>query len=170
MDKIKTLAIKKETIFALTQFVLLTGIATLAPLFKQQLITGSVVNAVLFISTAVLGIQNAILIGLIPSVIALSVGLLPVVLAPMIPFIMIANSILIITFGYLKEKKYWLAVISASFLKFLFLFSTSSIVVNLLLKKEIASSIAIMMSWPQLLTALIGGLLAYLFLKALRKI
>ncbi|TSD05139.1 MAG: [Fe] hydrogenase subunit HymD [Parcubacteria group bacterium Athens0714_12] len=109
--------------------------------------------------------HNAILIGLIPSLIALSTGLLPPVLAPMIPFIMAGNTILILTFSYLKEKNFWLGVISASFLKFIFLFSASSIVINLLLKKEIAAKVALMMSWPQLLTALSGGLLAYLFLK-----
>jgi len=38
------------------------------------------------------------------------------------------------------------------------------------LKKEVAVKVATMMSWPQLLTALVGGLLAYLFLKSIRKV
>ena len=88
----------------------------------------------------------------------------------MIPFIMIGNTLLVVVFGYLKERDYWLGVIVASVLKFLFLFSISSIVIDLLFKKEIALKVAMMMSWPQLFTALIGGSIAYLFLKNTKKI
>jgi len=83
----------------------------------------------------------------------------------MIPFIMIGNTILILTFDTLKNKNYWLRVVTSSFLKFIFLYATSSVVINLLLKKDIAQQVAIMMSWPQLITALSGGILAYLSLK-----
>jgi hypothetical protein len=102
--------------------------------------------------------------------IALSSGLLPAVLAPMVPFIMVGNSILILVFSNLREKNYWMSAILASFLKFLFLFLSSSIVINLLLKKEIATTVALMMSWPQLFTAIAGSLIAYFFLKGVKKI
>ena len=161
MNQIKTLVINKEKIFVLSQFIILIGIATAAPLFHSQPITGSIVNATLFIAVVLLGVKSAILIGLVPSLIALSTGLLSPVLAPMIPFIMTGNAVLILVFNYLRNKNYWLAIISASFIKFLLLFSFS---------REISSAIAVMMSWPQLLTALSGGLIAYLFLKAVKKI
>jgi len=54
--------------------------------------------------------------------------------------------------------------------KILFLWSTSTLVVNLVVKKELSATIAGMMSWPQLATALIGGLIAYIFLKSINKI
>jgi len=168
MNQIKILALKRERVLILAQFAVLVGIATVAPLFHQQAVTGPIINATLFVSVILLGAQNAILVGLIPSLIALSVGLLPPILAPMIPFIMASNTILIIVFDYLKERSFWLRVILASVLKFIFLFSTSSIVVNLLLKKEIASKVVTIMSWPQLLTALAGGLIAYIFLKNIK--
>jgi len=170
MKQAKILAIKGEKIFALTQFAVLVGVAVIAPLFRQQAVTGPIVNAALFASVVLLGVQSGILVALIPSLIALSVGLLPPVLAPMVPFIMVGNTILVITFNCLKEENYWLGVAAASVLKFIFLFATSSIMIDLLLKKEIASKIAIMMSWPQLLTALTGGLIAYIFLKGVKKI
>jgi hypothetical protein len=170
MKQANILTIDKEKILFFIQFALLASIATLAPLFGQQAITGSIVNANLFVSTALLGVQAGILIGLLPSLVALSIGLLPPVLAPMIPFIMVGNTILVIIFNYLKETNYWLGVITASALKFIFLFSTSSIVIELFLKKEIAKKIATMMSWPQLLTALAGSLIAYTFLKGIKKI
>jgi len=164
MNQVKALIINKEKIYVLSQFIFLTGIAATAPLLgHQQAISGPIINAVLF-----LGVRGAILIALVPSLIALSVGLLPPILAPMIPFIMTGNAILILAFSYLREKNYWLAIISASLMKFLFLWGTSSVVIDLLLKKEIASKVAMMMSWPQLLTALAGGLIAYLFLRSFK--
>jgi len=165
MEKTKILALKRKTIVNSITFVLLLGVATIAPLFHFQPVTGPIVNATLFIAATLLGVQNAIFIGLLPSTIALSAGLLPPVLAPMVPFIMLGNTILIVAFNYLRKKNYWLGVISASVLKFLFLFGASSIVINLLLKREVATKVAVMMSWPQLATALTGGIIAYLFLK-----
>ena len=169
MNNAKALAIDKSKIAALTKLIVLIGVAVAVPFFHQQLITGPVVNATLFISTVILGTQMGMLVGLIPSVIALSIGTLPAVLAPMIPYIMISNTILILTFNYFRKKNFWLAVVLASFLKFIFLFATSTIVINLLLKKELAESVSAMMSYPQLLTALAGGILAALFLNLYNK-
>jgi len=161
MNNTKILAINREKIIVLTEFAVLIGVATIAPLLGQQAISGPIVNATLFISTIFLGVRAGILIGLLPSIIALSAGLLPLALTPMIPFIMIGNVILVLSFDFLKNKNYWLRVITASALKFIFLFSTSSIVINLILKTEIANRVAVIMSWPQFLTAIAGGTIAY---------
>lgn len=169
-EKTLTTIISKEKVFILIQFIVLVGIVSAASLLRQQAITGPIVNAALFISVGVLGTQNAILVGIIPSVIALSVGLLPPILAPIIPFIMLGNTILIVVFGYFKERNYWLGIILASILKFVFLFGASSIVIDLLLKKEIAQKAALMFSWPQLATALVGGLIAYFVLRSIKRI
>lgn len=163
MENKNILIADKEKIISFIQFIFLLSLATLVPLFHQQMITGPIINATLFIAVLLLGSRAALLVGLLPSVIALSIGLLPAILVPMIPFIITGNCILVLAFGFLKDKNYWLAIITASLLKFIFLFSTSSIVINLLLKKTLAPSILTMMSWPQLLTALFGGILAYGF-------
>jgi len=169
MIQIKTIAIKRTLVIDLTKFALLLSIAVVAPLIRQQIVTGTIVNAVLFISVVSLGVRGAVLIALVPSIFSLSVGLLPAALAPMIPFIMVSNIILVLIFDLLRKKKYWAGMISAGFLKFVFLTSVSFVVINLLLKKEIAQQVAVMMSWPQLLTALAGGVIAYLVLKSLNK-
>ena len=52
-------------------------------------------NAVLIIAAVLLSPFEAVLIGLVPSAVALSSGLLPLALAPMVPFIMIGNAILV---------------------------------------------------------------------------
>lgn len=170
MIQAKILTIKKEMVYSLAQFGILLSVVILAPLFFQQAITGVIVNAALFVSVIILGARNAILIAIVPSLIALSVGLLPIALAPMIPFIMAGNIILILCFGLLREKNYWLGVVMASSLKFLFLFSVSYVVMNLFIQQGVvAKATATMMGLPQLLTALAGGVIAYLFLKSYKK-
>jgi len=143
---------------------------TVAPLVKQQLIVGPIVNATLFISAATIGTAGAIMVGLVPSVISLSVGLLPPVLAPVIPFIMISNALLVSVFAIFRKRNFFLGIVAASVVKYLFLYATSSMVISLLLKKEVASSVAQMMSWPQLVTALAGGVLAWVSLRGAKRI
>ncbi len=161
--QIKILALNKPKIISLVYFSALLAVSIIAPLFHFQPITGPVVNACLFIAAALLGIQAGIMLGLLPSLIALSIATLPAPLAPMVPFIMVSNAILVVSFAYLKEKNFFLGIISASILKYLFLFSTSYIVIHLIAQKPIAQKAAQMMSWPQLATALLGGLIAYFF-------
>lgn len=171
MERIKANILNREKTLAMTKFAVILGLSVLAPMFKIQMITGPMVNALLFIATVMLGPYSAILIGLLPSAFSIAAGLLPWILAPMIPFIMISNAILILTFHYFYKKNYWLGVAAASVFKYAFLFITSQTLVNLIMKGASAAKAAvIMMSWPQLITALIGGIVAYFFLKFIKKI
>lgn len=163
--QIKTLALNKTKALSLVYFTSLLAVSIIAPLFHYQPITGPIVNACLFIATALLGVQAGIMLGLLPSLVALSVGTLPTPLAPMVPFIMASNAIMVVVFASVRHMSDTVGIIWASVLKFLFLFSTSFIVINLIAKKPIAQKAAAMMSWPQLTTALLGGLLAFAVLK-----
>lgn len=182
--QLKTLVLQKPLIVQLTTFAILLTIAIVAPLFHFQPITGPIVNATLFLGTLLLPIEYALMLCLLPSLVALSVGALPAVLAPMIPFIMVSNTILVVVFSEgvqllrshspkelnsLHSLRLFLAVIFASVLKFLFLFSTSYIIIHLIAQQPIAQKAAQMMSWPQLITALLGGAIAYLTIKVLKK-
>jgi len=55
-------------------------------------------------------------------------------------------------------------------LKFLFLFFNTTLIVKLLMKQELAIKVAQMMSWPQFFTAAIGGMLAFMALKWLKRV
>jgi len=167
MNQARAVAIPRVKTVAAVKFAVLVGVVSLAPFFLGQMITGPLVNAILFITVVMMGTQAAIAVALVPSLVSLSTGLLPPVLAPMIPFIMFGNVMLIFTFDYFRKKNFWLGIVAAALVKYVFLFSTSSVVIGLLLKKEIASQVALMMSYPQLLTALVGGVIAYLFLVTL---
>lgn len=165
MSETKVIVKEKDKLKEALMFTGLTGIAIMAPLFGIQSITGPIVNAVLFITTAVLGVKYGIFAGLLPSVISLFTGLLPLVLWPMIPFIIIGNAILVLLFHSLRQKNYWLGVSVSSAMKFLFLLGASRTVIQFFIKQPIASKISAMMSLPQFFTALAGGVIAYLFLK-----
>ena len=167
MNQARTLIAKRELATKLIQATLLIGVSTLSPLVHSQPITGTIVNAILFISTSLLGAKVAILTGLLPSIIALFVGLLPPTLAPMIPFIISGNIVLVLTFSLLGKKNYWIKVLLASGLKFFFLFSASSIFTNFIFKRNFLNMTA-MMQLPQLLTALSGGVVAYFFLRNIK--
>lgn len=166
----QSLEIEGEGVLFWVKFFALLGIIFAVPFLPFQGITGPIVNAILFISVVILSVRSAILLALAPSLIAVTVGTLPAVLLPMVPFIIAGNIILVFIFYRFRKNNYWIAVILASVLKFLFLYSTSFIVINLIIKKQLASAVSLMMSWPQLVTALAGGVVAYFFLKVIRKI
>ena len=100
---------------------------------------------------------------------ALSFGLLPPALAPIVPFIMASNAVLVLAFSLFKRVNYWLGVAIASFLKFVFLYFSTFVVLELIVKKELAQNVIMIMSWSQLVTALSGGILAFIFLKKLKR-
>jgi len=169
IEKTLSLGISKRILKEILLIAGLTSIILLAPVFKNQFITGTLVNAVLFISLAFLGIRSAMAIAVAPSLISLWFELLPFVLAPFIPFIVIGNTILVIVFSFLKKKNYWLSIVLASFCKFLFLFASSILFARFFSSQAISLAVARMMSWPQLITALMGGVLAKPLIKFLSK-
>lgn len=141
---------------------LLAGAIFLPSIIHQQAITGPLINAILLIATIVLTPSSALMIGLIPSVVALSRGLLPLPLAPMVPFIMLSNSVYIYFFNKLYKRSFVLGVITASALKFALLHGVSQWIMPQMLPGKVLAKASLMMSWPQLVTALAGGLIAWL--------
>lgn len=161
--------LSKQNVLALTTFIVLVAVAVIAPIFKIQYITGPIVNATIILSVALLGFENAVFVSLLPSPIALSVGLLPVVLLPMTPFIIIGNVIFAFVFSKFKTKDYWLGITLGAALKFLFIFLSAEFLIKMILKKELAEAVMAMMSWPQVVTALAGGVIAFGVLKIVKK-
>jgi len=167
-ENIISLDIKSVTVKAL-QLSAFVAIAVLAPYFSNQLVTGSIVNALLFISASVMGIEAAFLLCLIPSLISLYTGLLPLAIAPMIPFIMTGNALLILVFVSLKKRGFWFGALPAALVKFAFIWTMGMILANTILH-GIAKNVLLMISWPQFATAIAGAAIAYLFLKIIKKI
>lgn len=158
-------------------FLGLSTTAMSVPLIVHlQPFSGPIINAVLILILFIVGIRSALVVALIPSLVALAGGLLPAILAPAVPFIMISNVIFIITIDWFyntivdPQRGYWTGVLIGAGLKFAFLLTSTSIVSGLLLKQELAPKVAQIMSWPQFATAVVGGAIAWMVLRWLKKI
>ncbi len=132
-----------------------------------QMITGPAVNAMLLISGAYVGIIGAVIIGMLTPLIAFVRGILAPPLAPMIPFIMVGNAVLIIAYvisraklgkGYAGSA---VGLIIGAIIKFLILSSAVRFIVS------VPPPVAKAMQIPQLYTALLGGVIAFIVEKIL---
>ncbi len=128
-----------------------------------QFITGPLINTVLYLAAMIVGWQGGMLIGIFTPVIASIRGILPPPLTPLIPFIALGNSILVILFFWLQSKNKIAGIIIASLVKFLLLASAVKLVV------QVPPAIAQMMSLPQLITALAGGAIALVLARFFKK-
>ncbi|MDP2736427.1 MAG: hypothetical protein Q8O59_01425, partial [bacterium] len=153
MSILKEQVLEKVNVQALTGFLTLAGTATILPFFIHvQLLTGPIINAIFVLALFLVGIRSALVICLIPSLMALSGGLIPAILAPVVPFIMVGNAIFVLTIDWFynnakdNNKGYWLGIILGAALKFAFLFLSVSFIGRLLIKQELAVKVAEMMS------------------------
>lgn len=169
-------AVKVDTA-VIAQFLSLASVAAFLPfIIHIQWITGPVVNALLILILFIVGIRAALLMSLVPSVMALAGGLLPAVLAPVVPFIMISNVIFVLSIDYFYRSAknqmvgFWVGVGLGGLLKFLFIWFNANLMISLILKKELAAAVINMVSWPQFATALAGGVIAFAILKGLKRI
>jgi len=160
-NNINALIIRKDAVLTL----ILTIVAMLAPLLHSQLACGTIVNAILFVAASAVGFYWSAAVAAIPSLIALSAGTLPTFYAPMVPFIILSNIILCGTFALLKKYGYWPAALSACAIKFSFLVITAQILLSNNFLQLTVPALASMMGWPQLITALLGSVVAYALLK-----
>lgn len=136
----------------------LLALASVFPMFRlPQYITGTVVNFVLLIAVYVLGTIGGVTIGCLTPWIALMSGQMPFAYMP--PFIMVGNALYAISFGLLRKFKMpgmVLGILIGAVIKFLWLASS----VRYLVKAP--QKLIQMMTLPQLITALLGGLLAFI--------
>lgn len=139
---------------------------TIALVFQMagfpQFITGPIVNAILYLAAMSIGWSGGVVIGICTPIIAAMRGILPPPLAPLIPFIALGNGVLVVLFFWLQAKNRILGIIIASTVKFLILVTG----VNLLV--QVPPPVIQMMSFPQLITAVIGGLIALLVEKTVK--
>ena len=141
--------------------VLLALTLTVQFLGLPQWFTGPLVNAFLLLASSLVGMGSGVVIGLLTPWIALLRGILPPPLAPVVPFIMLGNALLVIIFSLITRKKevLWLNVLAlslAAFGKYLLLSQAVRYLV------EVPPRVAQAMQIPQLLTALAGGAIALL--------
>ena len=147
-----------------------------------QLVTGSCVNAILAISVLVGGLSSGITVALISPVLAFLLGIAPQILT--VPAIMVGNTVYVVLLyliagnskNIVRKIVAWVAAAAAKFA------ALYAIVVGLIcgvlsenllasgaLKEPMLKALPATFSWPQLITALIGGAVALLIVPVLRK-
>lgn len=156
----------------ITHFSILFALTLTIQIFGfPQPVTGPLVNMMLYLTGSHLGMSAGILLGILTPLIALWRGELPAILAPMAPFIMFGNALLVIGFKiittklticFTSENNSWitikagLGIITGAFLKFLFFFAGVGLVIPYILKNPTAQKVAsAMLSIAQLITAII---------------
>lgn len=129
--------------------------------FAQPLV-GPLINMTLILATLMVGPISAIFIGIMTPMIAFMVGILG--LAPIIPIIAIGNALLVIGFYFISnimKNKWgnWVGICIAALIKFGFLAMAVRVILPLFIPK-VPPAVITTFSSPQLITALIGGILA----------
>ncbi|MBR5774491.1 MAG: ECF transporter S component [Clostridia bacterium] len=171
----------KKTLWITRTAVLIAMLVLLQSVTKAggQFVTGSCVNAVLAVAVLFSGLWSGVTVAVISPFLAFLLGIGPQLL-PIVPAIAIGNVIYVLILHFLcgkrnkKDVPIWrqgIGLVSAAACKFLALYL---IVVQLLcriltLPEKQAATFTAMFSWPQLVTALIGGVVALLIVPTLHK-
>lgn len=146
-----------------------------------QFVTGSCVNAILAITTLLAGLSSGITVALVSPVLAYLLGIAPQILV--VPAIMIGNTVFVVVLNVLtnghKPALQIVGWIAAAVCKFIVLYLiVSEIICGFLadtflaagtLKQPMLQALPATFSWPQLVTALIGGGIALLVAPVLKK-
>jgi uncharacterized membrane protein len=143
-----------------------------------QPITGPLINAILFLTTALFGWPSGLLVGILTPGVAFFRGQLPPVLAPMLPFIAAGNACLVLIYTFFrprsaKSQVSWVdlfPIVIAATGKFIILFTGIRVILPAILGKRFPPPLEFMMAVPQLITAFGGGILFLLFYRIIHKI
>lgn len=165
--------------------ILLALLVTLQYVTKPmgQLVTGSCVNTVLAIAALFAGLSSGLTIALISPVLAFLLGIAPQILT--VPAIMVGNSVYVVLLYLLadrdgkklgKQIAAWIIAAAAKFAALYFIVVklicgvlAESLMAAGTLKAPMLKALPATFSWPQLITALIGGAIALTIVPALRK-
>jgi len=169
----------KDKIFWITRssifIALLIALQVVTAPLGNIIVTGSIVNLVLIISVMTCGLAPGLSVAAISPVMAKFVGIGP--LWSLVPFISAGNIVLVILWHYIgnrnmghKYAAYVTALVIAAIAKFLVLYvGILKIAVLILgLPEQQVAVISIMYPIMQLITALIGGILATILLPVLK--
>lgn len=148
-----------------------------------QLVTGSCVNTVLAVSVLVAGLWSGVTIALISPVLAFLLGIAPQILT--VPAIMAGNTVYVLLLHFMagkagkslvKKVAAWLVAAVAKFaalylivVKIICGVMAESLLAAGTLKEPMLTALPATFSWPQLVTALIGGAIALTVVPVIRK-
>jgi len=170
---------KHEKVLWITRtavFIALTvALQALTLQFGNQFITGSVVNFMLIVSVMTCGLPTGLTVALFTPIMPTLLGFGPV--WPVVPFIIAGNMALVTLWHFIGNREilntyvaHAIAMVAGAVAKFLVLFiGVVQIVVPYILKLPEGNIMSVLFSYPQLITASIGGVCAIIVLPILQK-
>lgn len=166
---------KNKTLWMVRTALMIALLVTLQYVTKAggQFVTGSCVNAVLAIAVLTCGIASGLTVALISPFMAFLLGIGPALIY-IVPAIAVGNCIYVLLLHLLYKKAIWQQAVSlfaAAFAKFAALYLLVSVLLcNVLpLKPMQIKTFQATFSWPQLVTALIGGAVALAIVPVIKK-
>jgi hypothetical protein len=129
------------------------------PVFTTFLI-GSLVNSCILIAVERASLSGAIMIAIVTPLMAYvqQLLLLPLFIVP----VALGNSLFAVVYWLLRKRRTWVRIGVAAATKGILMYSCFAVLLSLLALPEQASkAILFVMSWPQFVTAVVGGLIAY---------
>lgn len=139
-----------------------------------QIVTGSCVNAVLAVAALCTGLASGLTVAVLSPVFAFLLGIGPAFF-PLTPAIAAGNAVFVVLLYLLGRKENRLVSAAGVGIAALAKFGTLYLIVVQLvcrvaeLKPKQIETFTAMFSFPQLITALIGGLVAFLIAPVIRK-
>ena len=173
----------RKRLLWITQTAVFLALIIVSQLLTQsasQFVTGSLVNLLLILCGACTGLASALSIAILSPILAFLFGIGPAFIQ-LIPFVMLGNIVIVAITAPLFRKSttstYWLysalGVLIGMFAKFGTLW-LGVVQIGLKIIPEIkppqVERMSMMFSWPQLITACIGGVLAIIIYPYLRRI
>ncbi len=138
----------------------------------NNFIVGPMVNLCILVAAMTAGIGGGVAIAVLSPFTSLINNHAPLAAALLLyaPVISVANLILVLVFYFLYNKNKYAGVILGSILKFGFLYGSINLFLNIFEFPKFAQRLLGMFSWPQLVTALIGGFIAIPVIARIRKV
>lgn len=169
-----------QTAVMLALLIALQWVTSYIPKPVQQFVTGSCVNAVLAVTGLVAGMSSGVTVALLSPVFAYLFGIAPNLAT--VPAIMVGNTVFVVLLKLIHGKQLWrklAAWLAAAAAKFAVLYAlvvwvicgvaSEALLAQGVLKAPMLTALPASFSWPQLVTALIGGAVAMVIVPAVRK-
>ncbi len=136
------------------------------PPLASNFVIGSLVNACLAAASVLVGAWSGIIISILAPVMALLQQ--HVVFPWLVPIIAGGNIIFVLMYNWWYRRNKCIAIVLASVSKFILLFLLVGAAVRVLVVPQpAAGAISLMFGWPQLVTAVAGGLIALIVIERL---
>ncbi|QSX09044.1 ECF transporter S component [Alkalibacter rhizosphaerae] len=155
MDR-KVIFITKTGLLLALALMIQIGLAPFA-----QPVVGPLVNMVLLLAVVLVGPWGAVTVGCLTPLVAFFVGIMG--LLPVIPVIMLGNTIYALVFWLFYKRNQFIAVIMAAAGKFLSM-AVGVRILAAFFVPNLPAPVVVALSLPQLYTALIGGFIGLLVL------